>query len=207
MFSSKRRFNYANVTATLALVFSMSGGALAAKHYLITSTKQIKPSVLKKLTGKTGKTGPAGAPGATGKAGTNGNEGPRGPSNGYQAYKDAPGAIKNGETRTLDSLALPAGSYLASAKVWLKYQTGPEEALVTCTLTNDQTGDRDEAAVRLEKKGIEWYGEDVVTLDGAATFPASGHWIVKCTSNGAESEPKFVKIQAIQVASLSNTEG
>ncbi len=80
MFSSKRRFNYANVTATLALVFSMSGGALAAKHYLITSTKQIKPSVLKKLTGKTGKTGAAGAPGATGKEGQRGKEGPAGQS-------------------------------------------------------------------------------------------------------------------------------
>jgi len=47
----RRRFSYANVAATLALVFSMSGGALAANHYLINSTKQIKPSVLKKLKG------------------------------------------------------------------------------------------------------------------------------------------------------------
>ena len=50
----RRRLSYANVTATLALVFAMSGGALAANHYLITSTKQINPKVLKKLTGKTG---------------------------------------------------------------------------------------------------------------------------------------------------------
>jgi hypothetical protein len=40
------RFTYANVAATLALVFSMSGGALAASHYLITSKKQIAPKVL-----------------------------------------------------------------------------------------------------------------------------------------------------------------
>ena len=40
---------YANVAATLALVFAMSGGAPAANHYLITSTNQISPKVLKEL--------------------------------------------------------------------------------------------------------------------------------------------------------------
>jgi hypothetical protein len=40
---------YANVAATLALMFSMGGGALAASHYLITSTSQIKPSVQRSL--------------------------------------------------------------------------------------------------------------------------------------------------------------
>jgi Collagen triple helix repeat (20 copies) len=74
----RRRFNYANVTATLALVFAMSGGALAAKHYLINSTKQINPKVLKALRGKTGKEGPRGATGATGVTGATGNTGATG---------------------------------------------------------------------------------------------------------------------------------
>ena len=79
----RKRLSYANVTATLALVFAMSGGALAANHYLINSTKQINPKVLKKLVGKTGKTGPAGAAGATGSGatgpqGSTGKEGPKG---------------------------------------------------------------------------------------------------------------------------------
>ena len=47
--SARKRLTYANVAATLALVFSMTGGALAAKHYLINSTRQINPKVLKKL--------------------------------------------------------------------------------------------------------------------------------------------------------------
>ena len=37
----RKGFSYANVTATLALFFALSGGALAAKHYLINSTNQI----------------------------------------------------------------------------------------------------------------------------------------------------------------------
>jgi hypothetical protein len=46
MFSSARRhMTYANVAATLALFFSMGAGAVAASHFLITSTSQIKPSV------------------------------------------------------------------------------------------------------------------------------------------------------------------
>jgi hypothetical protein len=59
----------------------MSGGALAANHYLIHSTKQISPKVLKKLKGNRGKsgvTGKAGLPGAPGKDGAAGKEGPQG---------------------------------------------------------------------------------------------------------------------------------
>jgi hypothetical protein len=59
----RKRLTYSNLIATVALVFAMTGGAMAASHYLITSTKQIKPSVLKKLKGKAGpqgNTGPAG---------------------------------------------------------------------------------------------------------------------------------------------------
>jgi hypothetical protein len=74
MFSAiQKRLTYANVVATLALVFAMGGSAVAAKHYLVNSTKQINPKVLKKLkghngqNGKTGPTGPAGP--ATGPAG------------------------------------------------------------------------------------------------------------------------------------------
>jgi hypothetical protein len=74
----RKRLSYANVTATLALVFAMSGGAMAASHYLINSTKQINPKVLKKLTGKPGKTGAIGAAGATGAIGKEGPQGKEG---------------------------------------------------------------------------------------------------------------------------------
>ncbi len=92
MLKSKRSLNYANVTATLALVFSMSGGALAANHYLISSTKQIKPSVLKSLKGNAGAngapgaTGPAGPAGPSGSAGSQGKEGAPGPAGSAVAY-------------------------------------------------------------------------------------------------------------------------
>ncbi len=100
MHISRRHLNYANVTATLALVFAMSGGAMAAKHYLIESTKQINPKVLKKLKGNAGKAGAPGANGATGAAGATGSVGaigPQGPTGkeGTAGKEGSPG--KNGE--------------------------------------------------------------------------------------------------------------
>jgi len=83
MFSAiRKRLTPSTVIATLALILAMTGGAYAAGKYLITSTKQIKPSVLKQLTGKAGKAGPAGPAGAAGAAGagTAGPAGPQGPA-------------------------------------------------------------------------------------------------------------------------------
>jgi hypothetical protein len=77
----RKRVTFANVVMTLALVFAMTGGAYAAKRYLITSTKQISPKVLKALkgaNGKNGTAGPAGPAGAAGAAGA-GTAGPQGP--------------------------------------------------------------------------------------------------------------------------------
>lgn len=74
----RKRLTYANVAATLALVFSMSGGALAASHYLITSTRQISPKVLGRLTGKAGAPGPRGEAGPKGETGLTGDIGPKG---------------------------------------------------------------------------------------------------------------------------------
>ena len=83
----RRRISPATAIACVALVFSMAGTGLAAHRYLITSTSQIKPSVLKKLRGNRGRAGlpgargpvgAAGSAGATGPAGAIGNTGPNG---------------------------------------------------------------------------------------------------------------------------------
>ena len=79
------RLTYANVAATLALVFSMSGGALAASHYLISSKKQISPKVLKELKGN-GARGATGASGPQGPAGAQGPQGATGAAGSALAY-------------------------------------------------------------------------------------------------------------------------
>jgi Collagen triple helix repeat (20 copies) len=83
------RMTYANVAATLALVLAMGGSAVAATHYLITSTRQISPKVLRELS----KAGPSGAPGAAGLNGTDGANGAPGANgvNGAPGTKGVPG--------------------------------------------------------------------------------------------------------------------
>jgi len=90
----RKRITYANVAATLALVFSMSGGALAASHYLVNSTKQINPKVLKRLKGATG---PPGLTGATGPAGATGKEGKEGKEGSSYTVQST---LKSGQTET-----------------------------------------------------------------------------------------------------------
>ncbi len=94
MKSSFRRPSPGTVIAVIALVFALSGSAIAAKRYLITNTKQISPAALKQLAklaaaqgaqgatgapGKEGAAGPTGAAGAEGKEGAAGQEGSIGP--------------------------------------------------------------------------------------------------------------------------------
>jgi hypothetical protein len=100
----RRHLSYANVTATMALLFAMGGSALAADHfvasatktesteftpqpkskefnYVITSIGQISPKVQAdlKATEKTGRPGPAGATGSPGPQGPPGPSSPAGP--------------------------------------------------------------------------------------------------------------------------------
>jgi hypothetical protein len=69
---------------TLALVFAMTGGAYAAKKYLISTTSQINPKVIAALKGKRGGNGaqglqgPQGPQGAPGEKGTTGDKGSAG---------------------------------------------------------------------------------------------------------------------------------
>ena len=102
MFSAiRKRLTYANVAMTLALLFAMTGGAYAANKYLITSTKQISPKVLKSLKGANGKNGAAGPAGPAGTAGVGtagaqgaqGAQGPQGPAgtNGEKGEKGTNG--------------------------------------------------------------------------------------------------------------------
>ncbi len=120
----RRRISYANVAATLALVFSMSGGALAASHYLIESAKQINPKVLKKLRGPTGKTGstgatgipgPTGPTGPTGPAGKNGANGQDGSAVAY-AHVLATGELDTAHSKNVSS-AVKVGTGLVCLKV------------------------------------------------------------------------------------------
>jgi hypothetical protein len=129
----RKHLTYANVAATLALVFAMSGGALAAKHYLINSTKQINPKVLKKLRGNTGPRGATGAAGAQGKEGAAGKQGAEGKaapvpetfSSSAASVAFAPGKA----AEVITEVTLPAGTYTVLASTTAENNSAaPDEA-------------------------------------------------------------------------------
>jgi hypothetical protein len=128
----------ATAIAALALVFAMTGGAYAAGKYVITSTKQISPKVLKSLQGKAGAkgatgaagaAGPAGAPGAgtagpQGAPGTPGAAGKEGPA-GKEGKQGPPGTT--GFTATLPKGETETGTWASQS---FKYQ-GERRVVIT----------------------------------------------------------------------------
>lgn len=144
----RRHINATSLVALLALVIAMTGGAYAASKYVITSTKQINPKVLKSLKGTAGKPGsngaqgpagpvgpqgPAGAAGIEGKAGREGNVGAKGVTGaaGATGPKGATGATgANGTTGaegvcTKANCTLPSGA--TETGTWTAFYYGLTE--------------------------------------------------------------------------------
>jgi hypothetical protein len=145
----RKRLSYANVTATLALVFALGGGtAWAAHHYLIVSTKQIKPSVLKQLHGAKGANGANGTDGTNGTNGTNGATGPAGPAGpngavaGYFAQTSVTTAFTGGTGVSILTKNLPAGNYVLNGnETFLAASSSASTQFeVSCTLSDSAAG-------------------------------------------------------------------
>lgn len=110
--SNVKRVKPATILASLALFFSLGGVGYAANHYLITSTHQIKPSVLKQLHGKRGPAGPQGVIGFVGANGSNGAQGLTGPvgPKGDTGAPGATGAMGASGTAAAQGATGPAGN-------------------------------------------------------------------------------------------------
>jgi hypothetical protein len=209
-----RNLSYANVTATLALVFAMSGGALAASHYLITSTRQISPKVLKSLRGASGHQGipgvegPKGTTGATGNTGPKGATGETGPSNEQTTYFDGPNAIP-AETTNFQAIvnnlpSLGAKKYVAVAKLSIT-PTGPGE--VECTLLQyNGSGGTDTAYAK--GSGIESTMSFTEPADFTESVAVSFGFAIYCnTPPGTSATYKQAKITALQTGNIQVTNG
>jgi hypothetical protein len=147
----RRHLTYANVAATLALVFAMTGGALAAKHYLINSTKQINPKVLKKLRGNAGPkgaTGPAGASGKEGPPGKPGTDGKAAPTPETLSSSAASVAFAPGKAaEVIVNRVLPTGTFTVLASATAKNDSAAGDEVNCVLLDTNNAFDREETSV------------------------------------------------------------
>lgn len=138
-----RRPSMTTVIACLALFFALGGTAIAAQHYLITSTSQIKPSVLAKLKGDAGAdgtqgpqgpAGPAGPTGSQGSTGTTGFQGPMGPAGpqGEVGERGPEGSAGSGDPSSLTLVEGPENKVPAYGEVGPGGEKGVEGSVATC---------------------------------------------------------------------------
>jgi hypothetical protein len=217
---SRRRVSYANVAATLALVIALGGGtAWAAKHihYLITSTHQIKPTVLKQLHG---------AKGANGTNGTNGAQGPAGPAGaagavaGYAVTESSSVTFTAGtlgSPTTVLSLNLPAGSFLVNAKTVViasdsEAPSGTDYADITCQLVDGSTSDTAWWVTDFSPERLlsEYSGRSTLPTEIAVSSSAASTVTLNCdklgsvpTSTDITLTASYGEIQAVQTSSNS----
>jgi hypothetical protein len=193
MFSRiRKRLTYANVAVTLALVFAMSGGAYAAGRYVITSTKQISPKVLKQLKGTNGAAGTPGAPGSAGTAGAAGKEGPAGKegSAGHEGLAGSPGT--NGESvvskavSTTESTCDKAGGSSFTVGGSTTYACNGKEGSVGAALGNGQT-ETGQFAYTFPGEDTEhhWVAGEGIIAYVALSFPIP-------LAEGKNAEPHYI---------------
>lgn len=206
----RSRLTYANVVATLALVFAMSGGALAATHYLITSKKQISPKVLKELKGNAGAAGGAGAAGAAGapgkegaagKEGTNGNTGTNGESVLVKGVNPGAECKEGGSEFKVGSGTATYACNGAKGKEGTAGKEGPVGESVTSKEFSGEEGPCKAGGSKFEsepgKGKVKTYACNGSPWTDGGTLPAgateTGTWSFFMSTKG-ESEPEFERV-------------
>ncbi len=173
MFSRiRKRFTYANVAMTLALVFAMTGGAYAAKRYLITSTKQISPKVLTQLKGANGKNGTNGTNGAVGPQGPAGPQGLQGAAGPGLQGKEGPTG-KDGVSVTSTALAAKNATCSEGGS---EFTAAEGKKTFACTGKQGKEGTFDGSPL---PQGKTVRGAWALSGYGEATYPNPGFGLAK----------------------------
>jgi hypothetical protein len=215
------------VALVVALVFALTGGALAAGHYLITSTKQISPKVLRSLRGARGARGArgtAGATGAKGAAGSNGTNGTNGTNGQAPAIMvtNSLGLVMSDVSDTafhsIATLTIPAaGSYTATAKVRAFAFGGSGIGRSLCALTGHTTAggtdDVDTTDASLDNAGSVSVAVATIPLQVTHVFSGPGTINLSCQQNGLTgggallswSQANIIATQVTSVTSVAVT--
>ena len=207
-----RTGSYANVASTLALVVALGGTSYAAVAIAKNSvgSPQIINNSVKSADVKNGnlmavdfRAGelPAGATGATGPAGpagAAGATGPVGPSTGYGVGPSFLATFWTGAQQTLRTLALPAGSYVLSAKSFAN--NGATTADVNCQLRVNGTIVDGSSTIRL---GTALDNDRAYfPLEAATTLTVDSNVTLTCEASTNDGTFSDGAITAVKVGSI-----
>lgn len=226
----RAHLSYANVAATLALVFAMSGGAIAATGGF-SSGGTLRACVneeggLKLLkagghcgrgrkavswnsagragaTGAKGATGATGTAGALGKEGAQGKEGPRGPSAAFNTNSGEEFLefpTTPNENLTVATLNLPAGKYAVVAKVLINNNANTVSGAECELILGAAAIDQGVALIRMEKEGAA--DRQFAVYSGAGSLDVAGTARLVCKVSTKEGNYQDRVITATQVASV-----
>ena len=199
--------SYANVTATLALVIALGGTSYAAiklPKNSVTSATVKDRSLLKKdfrpgqiPAGKKGATGPQGPAGPSGDAGAGGAGGS---SLAFFNRADALETLIPGTAdQTIQSLSLPAGNWVLTAKFVAENATAT--GTLACTLTLGGA-----AIDSLGPTGVDFdQGAASNTLTGAGTLGGAGAAAIVCNTGNTVGAGSYRarSITAVQAGSVA----
>ena len=158
------------------------------------------------VSGPRGANGKNGRNGANGINGTNGTNGTNGAAGGFSASVEVLQPFTEAAEVTIVSKTLPAGSYIIFGKTEIAaFAKQRQQYGAGCELFAGGTLDSSAFYAPLsEINPILFVGTNTLALEASSTLGSAGTWKVKCNSGNGKADALHLKIQALQVACLSN---
>jgi hypothetical protein len=199
----------ATIVAAIALFVALGGGMAIAASGLISGTKiknhtiaenKLTPSAVSALTGQTGPAGPAGP---AGPKGASGPAGPPGPSHAYSAFNSSNAVVIGTSGATLDTLTVPAGSYIVMANTTVYNAATSDDVVCYLVAPNNAQIDLAYASFSATAGGN---GQNPISLLAPLTT-TGGNVTIQCLSADDGTAAAYSRISAIKVGGLTGTAG
>jgi hypothetical protein len=141
--------------------------------------------------------------GPQGIQGPKGDTGSIGPSNAYSSFKAGPVSLTS-TLSTVAKLSIPAaGNYVINAKLVLHDDVNTTVG-IQCQLVVAGTN-LDQSETTLTGNSAGFVGQETAALQAVQQFTAGGEVDLQCDGFGVNTDASLIKINAIQVGSLTNS--
>jgi len=121
-------------------------------------------------------------------------------------FHDGPDPISDSGGQ-IASVALPKGSWVVTAKLWVDHASSSPDIFVGCNmgLGSGPTADGDAAAFVSPAKA-DGVVAGTIVMSASHTFAAAGTVTVSCNDLGTNAQYHNLRIEAVRVASITRTQ-